>query len=157
MKYGDFFNGRSVIFFNIDQTIRQSKSRSKFLIHLADIELRMHARRRLCKLAHMGYTLVAISIQPDIDKTYSYSDALLKEGFFLTQRLLGKGKFHNFFYSSLCTKQKIDGNIVSAIQKNYQSTQSLYIAETALDLELAKYLKFETSNPEEFFWELDEI
>ena len=105
----------------------------------------------------MGYTLVAISIQPDIDKTYSYSDALLKEGFFLTQRLLGKGKFHNFFYSSLCTKQKIDGNIVSAIQKNYQSTQSLYITETALDLELAKNLKFETLNPEEFFWELDEI
>jgi histidinol phosphatase-like enzyme len=156
MKYGDFFNGKKIILFNIDNTIRQSKTRRRFCIDPEDIELKPHARRRMVKLKHIGYTTVGISIQPDIDANYRYNQEIMADGFFLTQRKLGPGKFDLMHTCDRCKDTVISAKIMEAI-KQYNPEDILYITEDGRDWNIANSLGIESMWSTRFFSTLDDI
>ena len=156
MKYGDFFNGKKVILFNIDNTIRESKLRKKYVLDLEDIQLRMHARRRLVKLKHLGYAVVGFTAQEYINKKYAYTDQILKNGFFLTQKSLGPGKFDRYHICSDCEKDRFSDKILEELGQ-YNPDDILFITENGRDWNLAAQLGFDSQWSTRFFKTLDDI
>jgi histidinol phosphatase-like enzyme len=155
MKYGDFFDGRKIILFNIDNTIRQSITRRRFCIDPDDIELRPHARRRLVKLNHIGYTTVGLSIQPDVDKNYRYNRDIMEQGFFLTQQRLGSGKFDTLVSCDNC-KDTLSDKVIQALSQ-YNKNDILMIVEDGRDWQFARALGVDSWWSTRFFYRLDDI
>jgi histidinol phosphatase-like enzyme len=156
MKYGDFFNGKKIILFNIDQTIRESKNRRRFVVEPDDIQLRMNVRRRLVKIKHLGYTIVGISIQPELQHSYQYDKDIFKEGFFLTQQRLGPGKFDDIFFCAKSKDDTLSDKIIEELN-NYEKSDILYITEDGRDWNFARKLGIDSQWSTRFFAKIDEI
>jgi histidinol phosphatase-like enzyme len=148
-----------VILIMIDNAVRRSKWRKKFILGPSDVQIIPGRKPYLKRLRSLGYRIVGLSHQSGIETIPNFHLDSFLDGLKLTNDMLGASRFEKIYWSCTYLPAMTDSRLIGKARDdlNFRPSKCLIVGRNTNDEFMAETYGIAYTNYWDFFSRLPSL